>query len=137
MSDIHQQTGGGEPQWVDNAISNLLRGGVLLSVAIVLAGLFMTFVHHHEYFSSRPALGELTRVGEHFPNTIGGVISGVRELKGQAIVMAGLLLLIATPVARVAFSIAVFAVEHDKLYMLITTAVLLLLLLSFALGASG
>jgi uncharacterized membrane protein len=132
-----EQKGGGEPQWVDNAISNLLRGGVLVSVAIVLAGIFVTFAHHHDYFSSRPALGELTRVGEHFPNTITGVARGVRQMHGQAIVMAGLLLLIATPVARVAFSIAVFAVEHDRLYMLITTVVLLLLLLSFALGAAG
>lgn len=134
---MSRQPGGAEPQWVDNAISNLLRGGVLLSISIVVLGLVITFEHHREYFSSRPALGELTRAGEQFPNSVGGVISGVRQMRGQAIVMAGLLLLIATPVARVAFSIAVFAVEHDRLYMLITTTVLLLLLLSFALGASG
>lgn len=126
-----------EPRWVDIAISNLLRGGVLLSVAVIAIGLFITFGHHRDYFSSRPALGELTETGVHFPNSLGGVIHGIAQMHGQAIITAGLLLLIATPVARVAFSIAIFVVERDRLYVAITTLVLALLLLSFFLGAAG
>ena len=126
-----------EPRWVDTALSRLLRGGVLLSIAIVTIGIVVTFVHHPEYFSSRPSLGTLTQPGAHFPSSISNVLSGVRDLSGQAIVMAGLLLLIATPVARVAFSILIFVIEHDRLYTLITAAVLIILLIGFATGAAG
>jgi uncharacterized membrane protein len=123
-----------EPTWVDIALSRLLRGGVLISVAIVLVGIVLTFVHHPEYFSSRPALGELTQPGTHFPNTIGAILHDVAELKGQAVVMLGLLLLIATPVARVALSVLIFLVEKDRLYTAITVAVLIILLISFFTG---
>ena len=124
-------------EWVDSAIAWLLRGGVLLSIAIVSAGTVLTFVHHPDYFSSRPALGALTEPGAHFPSTVGDVLAGVRHGSGQAIVMLGLLVLIATPVVRVAFSIAVFLVERDRLYVMITTAVLLILMFGFATGAAG
>jgi len=126
-----------EPRWVDTLISYVLRGGVTISIIVVLLGLTITFVHHPDYFRSRPALGALTNPGTSYPSTIGAVIDGVREWRGQAIVTLGLLLLIATPVARVAVSIAVFAIEHDRLYVIITTLVLSLLLLSFFLGANG
>ena len=118
-------------------IGSLLRGGVMISVFIVLAGLSITFIHHPEYFSSRPALGELTQPGAHFPSTIADVVSGVRGGSGQAIVMAGLLLLVATPVARVALSIVIFLIERDRLYVLITTVVLLILVIAFVTGSAG
>ena len=126
-----------EPRWVDLAISRLLRVGVLLSISIIAAGLLVTFAHHPDYFSSRPALGSLTDADDQFPRTIRAVVRGVLDGRGQAIASLGLLLLIATPVARVALSIAIFAVEHDRLYVMITTLVLLLLILSFVLGAAS
>ncbi len=51
--------------------------------------------------------------------------------------MAGLLLLVATPVARVALSIVIFIIERDRLYVLITAAVLLILVVAFVTGAAG
>jgi uncharacterized membrane protein len=126
-----------EPRWVDRMISWVLRGGVTISLVVVIAGLIITFVHHPEYFRSRPALGALTNAGTSYPSSIASVIEGVREFRGQAIVTLGLLLLIATPVVRVAVSIAVFVIEGDRLYVVITTAVLGFLILSFVLGANG
>ena len=123
------------PRWVDTALSRLLRGGVLLSIAIVTIGIVVTFAHHPEYFSSRPSLGTLTQPGAHFPSSISNVLSGVRDLSGQAIVMAGLLLLIATPVARVALSVVIFIIVRDRLYAAITATVFVILLISFAVGA--
>lgn len=122
--------------WVDTAIATLLRTGVVLSIAIVVLGIIFTFAHHPDYFSSRPALGTLTSASAHFPSSIADVVAGVRALRGQSIVMAGLLLLIATPVARVALSIVVFVIERDRLYMSITVTVLIILLIAFALGAT-
>jgi uncharacterized membrane protein len=47
------------------------------------------------------------------------------------------LLLVATPVARVAFSIVGFALERDRLYVVITTIVLAILLYSLIAGVAG
>jgi uncharacterized membrane protein len=129
--------GGHEPHWVDMAISRLLRGGVVISIAVVIAGLILTFVHHPEYLSSKPALVELTAVAESFPHTLADVWKGLTQMRGQALVALGLLLLIATPVARVALSIIIFAIEKDRFYVAITVTVLLLLIASFVLGAAG
>ena len=124
-----------EPRWVDLAISRLLRIGVLLSIAVIAIGMIVTFVHHPSYFSSRPALGSLTSTSMHYPRNLIGVLRGTIEGRGQAIISLGVLLLIATPVARVALSIVVFAIERDRLYVAITAAVLTLLLIAFALGS--
>jgi uncharacterized membrane protein len=120
--------------WVHAAIVTVLRVGVVLSIVIILIGIVTTFVHHPEYFSSRPELGALTSPQTHFPNTFGDVIDGVRHGEGQAIIMAGLLVLIATPVARVALSVIIFIIARDRLYTAITATVLLILLISFAVG---
>lgn len=127
----------GEPRWVDLAISRLLRGGVVLSMSVVLAGMVLTFVHHPDYVTSKPALVQLTAVAQSFPHNIADVWKGLAQVRGQALVTFGLLLLIATPVARVALSIIIFAIERDRLYVVITAAVLMLLLASFMLGAAG
>jgi uncharacterized membrane protein len=48
-------------------------------------------------------------------------------MSARAIIQLGLLLLIATPVARVAFSAVAFAIEHDYMYVVITLIVLAIL----------
>lgn len=125
-----------EPLWVDVAISNLLRAGVVLSMAVVVIGLVFTFIHHPQYVHSRTALGRLTDAGAVYPDRLRDVAMQIRERRGQAIVMLGLLMLIATPVARVAFSIVAFALERDRLYVTITVGVLVLLIVSFVIGAA-
>jgi uncharacterized membrane protein len=63
----------------------------------------------------------------------GGIVSG----GGKPVVMLGLLLLIATPVLRVAVSVVIFLIQADLTYVLITLIVLTLLLASFFLGTAG
>ena len=108
--------------------------GVSISLTIVVLGTIFTFAHHHEYFSSRDALPEVTGSAAKFPNTIGEIFRGVREFQGRSIVLLGLLLLIATPVMRVAISILAFIYERDRVYVIMTCIVLALLILSFVLG---
>jgi uncharacterized membrane protein len=119
---------------VELLISNLLRVGVAASLLLVAAGTVISFVHHPDYLTQPPALQRLTTPGAAFPHTIRDVIRGVEDFRGQAIVMVGLMLLIATPVARVAVSILGFVYERDRRYVIITTIVLALLVLSFVLG---
>jgi uncharacterized membrane protein len=132
MSELPQH----EPQWVDTAISRLLRTGVLAAMAVILIGLVATFIHHPQYVHSRSALGPLTDATILYPHTYHEIAEQLRAGRGQALVILGLLMLVATPVARVAFSIIVFAIERDRLYLTITSLVLALLGLSFVLGAA-
>jgi uncharacterized membrane protein len=122
---------------VELAISALLRIGVLTSLLIVLAGTVVTFVHHPHYLSSRHDLLRLTKPGAEFPHSVPSVINGLEHSQGRAIVMAGLLLLIATPVLRVAVSVLAFVFQRDRTFVLITSVVLTLLLASFVLGRGG
>ena len=62
--------------------------------------------------------------------SVSGVFRETFALRGRGIIQLGLLLLIATPVARVAFSIFGFAEEHDRLYVIVASIVLLILLYS-------
>ncbi len=71
-----------------------------------------------------------------FPQTFSQVWIGLLALRPQAVITLGLLLLIATPVVRVAASIPAFAIERDRRFVVITTIVLLVLLFSiFYVGA--
>ena len=119
---------------VELLISTLLRVGVLVSLAVVVGGTIFTFVHHCDYLSKRESLVAVTGPNADFPHTMSDVLDGVIHRQGRAIIMLGLLLLIATPVLRVAVSIFAFVYERDPTYVAITTVVLLLLLLSFVLG---
>ncbi len=116
--------------WDDHRIEvilgNLLRTGVLLSAAVVLAGACVYLVRHaHEPANYRVFRGEPSDY-----RTIPGVIQSVIRGRGRGLIQLGLLLLIATPIARVAFSIVGFAIERDRMYVVFTLIVLAILLYS-------
>jgi uncharacterized membrane protein len=71
----------------------------------------------------------------YVPHTVAAVVRGVGHGNGPALVMLGLLLLIATPVLRVMVSVISFAVERDRRFVLITLTVLIVLIGSFAVGS--
>ena len=119
---------------VEIIISDLLKIGVITSLSIVAIGTIVSFVHHPDYLSEQSALQRLTMPGAAFPHTLHDVWMGLKVFKGQAIVMVGLILLIATPVLRVGVSIFAFRYERDWTYVVITTVVFGLLVLSFVLG---
>jgi uncharacterized membrane protein len=121
---------------VELAISNLLRTGVVASFAIILTGTAISFFRHPDYARSPGQLAHLTQPGAAFPNSMREVWQGVISLRGQAIVVVGLLVLIATPVMRVAVAILAFVYQRDTPFAVITSLVLALLLLSFFLGRS-
>ena len=62
--------------------------------------------------------------------TLTGVVQGVEHFDAPSIIVLGLLVLIATPVARVGMCIVGFLFERDKLYVLVSTVVLGILLYS-------
>jgi uncharacterized membrane protein len=106
-------------------ISQVLRGGVILSAGIIGLGALDFFLHG----GHAPAAA--------VPYTLTSVWQGVLHGDPLAIIMLGLLVLLATPVLRVAVSILAFALEGDRRYVVITTIVLLILVISFLLGKGG
>jgi uncharacterized membrane protein len=62
--------------------------------------------------------------------SIGGIAHGASSLNGEWIIAFGLLLLIATPIARVAVLLLAFLHERDRLYAAVSTVVLAVLLIS-------
>jgi uncharacterized membrane protein len=120
--------------WIELVISRLLRIGVITSLAVVLLGTVLTFVHHPEYTRSAGELPRLITPDAAFPHSPGQVLAGLREFQGRSLVILGLLLLILTPVLRVAVSIFLFVYERDRVFVLITSVVLAMLLLSFVVG---
>jgi uncharacterized membrane protein len=108
-------------------LGNLLRAGVLLSAAVVFAGGCIYLSRHaHEPTNYRVFLGEPSEF-----RSIPGVIHSVMNGRGRGLIQLGLLLLIATPITRVAFSILGFALERDHMYVVFTLIVLAVLLYSF------
>jgi uncharacterized membrane protein len=119
---------------VEFLISRILLGGVLVSMATVLVGLVLMFVHHPEDLTSIKDLQRLTAPDAKFPHTPAEVAHGIATGRGQAIVALGLVLLIATPILRVAISMIGFGIERDWVYTAISATVLILLAVSFLLG---
>ncbi|HXU21097.1 MAG TPA: DUF1634 domain-containing protein [Verrucomicrobiae bacterium] len=107
-------------------IGMLLRSGVVLAATVVLAGgvLYLT-----KYGGLKPDY-RIFRGEPSDLRSIGGVVGDAISLHSRGIIQLGLLLLIATPIARVAFSVAGFASEHDWLYVGITLVVLGVLIYS-------
>jgi uncharacterized membrane protein len=117
-------------QRIDLIMSRLLRTGVLLSAMIVLAGGALFLLRHptpvtdYRHFQGEPV--------EY--RTVSGIFHEAVTLHGRGLIQLGLLLLIATPIARVAFSFLAFLYQRDWTYVLVTLIVLGLLFYSL-LGA--
>lgn len=118
-------------QKVEEIIGNLLRTGVILSAAVVLLGAVIFLTRHGGSSADY-------RVFQGEPNdlrSLRGIVERSLHFSGRGIIQLGLLFLIATPVARVAFAIYGFAAEGDRLYVGFTIIVLAVLLYSLMGGA--
>lgn len=67
------------------------------------------------------------------PTDFSGLLERVRQGQPLAITQLGLVVLILTPVVRVAFSAVAFALERDRIYLVITLTVLAILVASLLL----
>ena len=122
---------------VELVTSRLLRVGVVASLVVVVAGIVVSFVQNPSYLSSSEGLEGLIGPGARFPHTLPAVLRDLGRGHGQAMVMARLFVLIATPVLRVGGLILAFAYQRDRLFVAITPVVLGLLLASCLVGRAG
>lgn len=104
----------------------MLRIGVLLAAAVVLVG---GVLYEAQNRGPRPDYSKFQGEPAAY-STLHGAAMGIATLEPRSIIMFGLLLLIATPIARVGMCVVGFAFERDKLYVAVSSLVLLILLYS-------
>jgi uncharacterized membrane protein len=115
---------------LDKVVSVVLRSGVFLSAALVLAGGIAFLASHrqdipdfHKFHAEPTPL-----------SSIHGVVRGAFALHPLYIIQLGLLILIATPVVRVLTCAAGFAFERDWTYAIVSSIVLALLIAGVGFG---
>jgi uncharacterized membrane protein len=108
------------------AISRMLRAGVSLAAVVVFIGgcLYMWQAHgvvpDYRHFHGIPG------PADQIPPLL-----VAHHLESRSIIRLGILLLIATPIMRVAYCVYSFAAQKDKIYVVISSIVLTVLLYSF------
>ena len=115
-----------DDQRLEIIIGQLLRAGVLLAAALVLAGGVLYLlqtphgrVNYHTFVA-----------GPESMRMVPAIARSAARLNSEGLMQFGLLLLIATPVARVVMAVAGFALERDRLYVVVSLIVLVVLLAS-------
>ena len=109
---------------IDERISILLRVGTYLSATVIVVGGALLLLHDpysktdFHRFNGEPS----------YLTSLQKIVSSAIHGNSRAIIQSGLLLLIATPIARVVFAVIAFALQRDKLYVGISIIVLLTLL---------
>ena len=117
---------------VEQVVGNLLRYGVLLATAIVLVGGVLYLIRHG---GEAPNYQFFRGESPEFRSPE-GVATAVVSGRRRGIIQFGLLLLIATPITRVGFSLLAFVQQRDKIYIIVTLLVLAGLLYSIIGGHS-
>lgn len=125
MADKKSETAQ-EMAQVETIIGRILQIGVIFSAIVMGIGLVMFLV-----------TGQSGYAGTTIPLRMGTILQGTGQLRPYAIMMLGVYCLILTPVLRVVVSIYAFYKEGDHLYVWITTAVLVILMIALIIGVHG
>ncbi len=119
-----------EQRDVELWIGKLLRYGVIASCTVTLLGGLIYLLQHSQTipdYSPVPA-GESFGGAADYLREFSGILPAILQGDGAAIIQLGVIILIATPVIRVAFSALAFFIERDRLYVIITLIVLAIIL---------
>jgi uncharacterized membrane protein len=111
---------------LERVLATLLRTGVFISAAVVAAGgIWLLASSGRSQPAYRQFRGEPAEL-----RSASGLVGSLAHPRPETVIQFGLLLLVATPVARVIFSLVVFAIGRDGMYVAITLMVLVVLAFS-------
>lgn len=128
---MSQPERGWTDEQMEQVVGTLLRSGVVVAALVVLVGGVLYLIR----FGSTLPNYALFRGEPADLRSVSGIIRDVLSLHTRGLIQLGLLLLIATPVVRVAFSILAFALQRDRTYVIVTLMVLGVLIYSLAGGS--
>jgi uncharacterized membrane protein len=109
-----------------NLISLTLRIGVLISAALIILGLVIYFVADDGPKTVDDALGKTGEISLVRPSTI---LDGLADGSPEAFIQLGILVLIMTPIVRVALTTWLYERQHDWMFVGLAGFVLVVLLL--------
>ncbi|MBE3110452.1 MAG: DUF1634 domain-containing protein [Acidobacteria bacterium] len=112
-------------------ISRLLLSGVLLSAAIILAGFILFLLRGGIGGESLSDVVDRQKTAADF----GMILRGISRADGKSLIQLGLLVLILTPISRVAMSVFFFLRERDRVFVA-TTAIVLCILVGGLIGSA-
>jgi len=115
---------------LESELSTVLRFGVVLAAIVVALGGAIYLARHAfdvpNYASFHTEVADL--------RSVAGIFRGLATFTGRGLIQFGLLLLIATPIIRVALAGFVFLRNKDWLYVTVACIVLALLLFGLVTG---
>jgi uncharacterized membrane protein len=111
-------------QALDQILGRVLQAGVLIAAAVVVVGAVPLLWHHGHELVSVPPVSDEPAMLRSVPAIVRGAIQG----HVAAVIQLGLLLLIATPVTRVALTLVAFLIRRDRIFVAVTAVVLAVLL---------
>lgn len=114
-------------------VGRLLRWGVLTACFVAIVGGVMFLMAHSSEVSDFTEF----RGAPAYLRSPEGIYRALLSFDARAIIQAGVIILIATPILRVALSIFAFAMERDYLYVLITLVVLIIISIGMFGGLAG
>lgn len=115
---------------IEREVGLWLKVGVLLAAAVVLTGgIAYLVVSGGAPFTLHAFMGEPAEF-----RSLGGIASGVAAFDSRAVIQFGVVLLIGTPIVRVALTLVGFVRQRDRQYVGLTAVVLGLLLFSLLHG---
>ena len=121
---------GWSDQLIEETVGNLLRVGLLIATVVVAAGAVIYLARH----GGEPTVYRIFHGEPPDLRGVAGIVDVALDWRGRGLIQLGLLLLLATPVARVVFSVVAFALQEDWFYVGVTAVVLAVLLYSIVGG---
>jgi uncharacterized membrane protein len=120
--------------WTDEQVEQLLGwvlqvGVVLAALVELLGGAAYLLGHGLQPYDFRSFRGEPADL-----RSLGEILRGAWRLDARDVAQLGVVLLLATPITRVALSALAFARQRDRTYVLVTSLVLVLLLIGLVGG---
>ena len=113
---------------VEIIVADILRAGVITAAMVSFIGGVAYLIRYGgdlpQYRAFRGEPDDL--------RSVHGIVVEAFSLCRRGLIQFGILLLLATPVARVAFSAIAFALQGDRTYLIITLVVLASLLFSLS-----
>jgi len=115
---------------LNRSVGNLLRLGVILSVATSLIGFIKLFTEGFKMPKKYTSLD----MGSSSEKVWGMFWNSLCKGEGMAIIQLGILLLIFTPLVRIIFALIGYLKEKDYVYVVISSIVLAIMAISFFTG---
>ena len=126
MKEMSEATVERADRRMDQIMGRLLQTGVILAASVVLVGGILYLTRHRVPVTNfRVFQGEPAQLRQ-----MSGILHEATRFSGRGLIQLGLLILIATPVARVGFSFLAFLYQRDWTYVAVTVVVLGLLFYS-------